>query len=149
MKESSDRKYRSGIVVPISLDSRIHTQRMHVYETVRAYCASHSLRLVAMIASPPGSCENPGSLAQQPIVQGRLHKTNTAFDLLDENLSDMVAREITEPLLLVRDYLTMLQEAQGRILIISPCPICESNFCRSHAFCRLIENSWDRIHVPH
>lgn len=128
MKESKDSKSRdsSGIVIPMSLDSKVSKQRIHAHETVRAYCTTHSLYLVAMIACPPAPCDTPGSPEYPPVVQGRLYETNTTLDLLDQNLSNSVAREITEPLLLVQDYLSMLREAQGRILIISPCPICES-----------------------
>jgi NAD(P)-dependent dehydrogenase (short-subunit alcohol dehydrogenase family) len=124
MKERRGRKTGdpSGIVIPISLDTRLHSQRMHAHETVQAYCNTHYLRLVGLIISPPGPYDSQSSeaeLSHKLVTESRLYGSTPVFDLLGDNLSDIVAREITEPLLLARDYLRMLQSAQGRLLIIS------------------------------
>jgi hypothetical protein len=135
MRESKLSKSRDlgGFLIPLSVDSSSRTQRMHMYETVQAYCTTHSLRLVALIASTPGSYDHPASsrqgLSHNLFVQSRLYDKKPSLDLLGDNVNEAVARELTEPVLLVRDYLKMLQLAKGRVLVISGCSVpCESAF---------------------
>jgi len=44
----------------------------------------------------------------------------------EDVLTDIVAREIMEPILLTQDYLKMLGESSGRVILVSGCS--ESSF---------------------
>jgi hypothetical protein len=120
MKERTrgkDRREPLGVVIPITLDMNLHDQRVRAFETVRAYCSGHSLCLGALVLSPLGSRDNQPKASAKSL----LSRSKVAFDVLGGNLSEIIAREITDPLHVVRDYLTMLQQSQGRLLIISGC----------------------------
>lgn len=154
MRERNLSKSRDfgGFLIPLSVDSSSHTQRMHVYETVQAYCATHSLCLAALIASTPGSYDHPVSSSQGPphnfFMQSRLYDKKPSLDLLGDNLNEAVARELTEPLLLARDYLKMLQLAKGRVLVMSGCSVpCEFAFHSLPWSCD--SDLQPRLHLPH
>jgi hypothetical protein len=106
--------------------------RLHAYETVKAYCSDHSLHLVALIMFPP-TYESPS----EPILPGSAdnpHDPSIPFPrkFLPLSLSkddiwrDTVSHEITELVLIIQEYIRLLQKSSGRIIVVSGCS--ESRF---------------------
>ncbi|RPD66322.1 hypothetical protein L226DRAFT_195573 [Lentinus tigrinus ALCF2SS1-7] len=92
-----------GLVAPIVLDMTSSTQRIRAVETVGAYCATHSLHLVAVIVQPA-----PGFIMSKPSREGL---DVTAW-------GDVVGRCLVQPISLVQDYMELLAAATGRVILL-------------------------------
>ena len=115
-----NRKERSrslpwGVVAPISLDMWSASQREKAVETVQAYCWKHELHLVALVVSPRRS-EN-GSLPPQ-LSRFSSESGVGACATCEDVWRQRVLSEVTEPVLVALDYIQMLQEASGRLIIL-------------------------------
>ncbi|KIM87541.1 hypothetical protein PILCRDRAFT_815080 [Piloderma croceum F 1598] len=119
-----------GLIAPIVVDISSKADRLRAYETVKAYCSDHSLHLTALIAFPPiyetpSESTPPSSAATHPLVQGPLTHLRPKFLPLsfskDSVWQDSVFREITEPVLIIQEYIRLLKDSSGRVIIVSGC----------------------------
>ncbi|KII88670.1 hypothetical protein PLICRDRAFT_41875 [Plicaturopsis crispa FD-325 SS-3] len=118
-----------GLVAPISLDISSKSHRQHAYETIKAYCSDHLLHLAALVVLPPTPDDMPSRTASQR------HAATSSTDLglsesrnylpvflaKDSAWKSLVTREVTEPVLLLRDYIKLLRKSAGRIIMVSGC----------------------------
>ncbi|TFY68247.1 hypothetical protein EVG20_g3642 [Dentipellis fragilis] len=121
-----NRKERSrslpwGLLAPVSIDVWSSSQRQRAVETVQAYCAKYTLRLVALVVSPV-----PGYNSLSPYMA--LHRltargvdTCTSCSAEEERWRKRILSQVTEPILMAHDYTWLLRQASGRIIVISPC----------------------------
>ncbi|KAI0687130.1 hypothetical protein BC835DRAFT_1550884 [Cytidiella melzeri] len=106
-----------GLVAPISCDTKSGAQRTHAFETVHAYCVKHSLNLVALVVL------SPSSPAKREEYRHRLSKPAAHLELrnvypsTDWNSIDGLSW--IEPILVIEDYIDMLSEASGRVVLLS------------------------------
>ncbi|KAH8106767.1 hypothetical protein BXZ70DRAFT_1027556 [Cristinia sonorae] len=123
-KEQSSRVW--GLVAPIALDITSATDRKRASETVKAYCTSHSLQLVALISlaqpsfpstySDPVPEINASSSTTTPTQLKRRSTKDFSHALV---WGDMVAQSIREPIVIFQDYIEMLARVSGRIIMVS------------------------------
>lgn len=115
-----------GLVAPIVLDTQSGTQRTRASETIHAYCDNHSLYLAALVILSPhpetSAWNEPASPKDQsPVIM--TSKRRSDRDLTEALMwGDIVSQSIKEPVLLAQDYVEMLSEASGRVIVISTCP---------------------------
>jgi len=117
-----------GLIAPIIVDISSKTDRLRAYETVKAYCSDHSLHLTALIAFPP-TYENLSELtfphsagphSQEPPTN--LHPKFLPLSISKDDVwQDSVFREITEPVLIIQDYIRLLKKSSGHVIIVSGC----------------------------
>ena len=128
-----------GLVAPIVLDMTSSTQRIRAVETVEAYCATHSLHLVAVIVQPaPGFTSTweppfPRSPRLTPIPPPTpIHTdvTHTSTHLASkpgrEGLDvtawgGVVSQCLVQPISIVQDYMDLLAAATGRVVLLHAC----------------------------
>jgi len=134
-KERSDHPW--GLVAPIALDMTSAADRKRASETIRAYCATHSLQLVALIslsppAHSPGSSDTASSqnTASTPASKAQLKRRATKDFSQALIWGDMVAQSVREPIVMFQDYIDMLARVSGRIIMLSTC----SDTVSSHLF---------------
>ncbi|KAI0256736.1 hypothetical protein BJV78DRAFT_1166651 [Lactifluus subvellereus] len=95
-------------------------QREAVRETVRAHCSAYDLHLVALVISHDSKPLRDVS----PSFVDVLDATDCT-DVPCESHSEedawrnSVLDEVTEPVLMARDYKNLLAEASGRVIILS------------------------------
>ena len=110
------------------MDTSSKADRLRAYETVKAYCFDHSLHLTALIAFPPiyENSSEPNSPHSASVISAD-HSTHPAAKFLPLSFSkdvvwqDSVFREITEPVLIIQEYIMLLKECSGRVIIVSGC----------------------------
>ncbi len=108
-----------GLVAPISLDTQSRAQRAHASETIHAYCANHSLHLVAVIVLPQPSPARGNS-------SNRRHTINSPSngsleqDMWEHSVGHL-GHLMMEPILMVEDYIDMLKKTSGRVIMLSIC----------------------------
>lgn len=116
-----------GLVAPIALDTESGAQRRRASETIQAFCTKNSLHLVSLIVLAPDTTST-----RWHNVISRDHKANTSDvptpkRLADRELartlvfSDTMARLIKESIVVVQDYIELLSEAAGRVIVVTPC----------------------------
>ncbi|KAI0807401.1 hypothetical protein C8Q74DRAFT_59910 [Fomes fomentarius] len=88
-----------GLLAPIVLDMTSHAQRTRAFETVDAYCATHTLYLVAVIVLPAP-------------------KFITRTGLNISAWGDVVRECLVEPISVVQDYVNLLTAASGRVVLL-------------------------------
>ncbi|KAI0636789.1 hypothetical protein C8Q77DRAFT_1094637 [Trametes polyzona] len=93
-----------GLLAPIVLDMNSGTQRTHAVETVDAYCATHNLRLVAVIVLP-----TPAPAPPRPLV-------GDAADV--SAWAEIVRQCLVAPISVVHDYSNLLAAASGRVVLL-------------------------------
>lgn len=120
-----NRKERSrsipwGLIAPMQLNLWSRPQREAVRETVRAHCSAYDLHLVALVISHDSKSLRDAS----PSFVDVLDATDRA-DVPSESHGEedawrnSVLGEVTEPVLMARDYKNLLAEASGRVIILS------------------------------
>jgi hypothetical protein len=109
-------------MTPMSLDPSSTADRAHAYETIEAYCSRHALQLVALISCPcvDDSFTNIIRRSSSP-AHNSSQKIPSLSLASDDAWKELVAREITEPILLARDFVRMLRTSSGRIILVSTC----------------------------
>jgi hypothetical protein len=120
-KTSSDRPW--GNVAPIYLDTLSKPERLRAYQTIKAYCASYSLHLVALINLPPAPkyYDHPGTSSRTIYADQTSRKCLPLILAKDEMLQEIVASEVTEVVLVAKDYLKMVRKSSGRVVVVSGC----------------------------
>ncbi|KAI0065487.1 hypothetical protein BV25DRAFT_1821905, partial [Artomyces pyxidatus] len=110
-----------GLIAPMSLDVWSRNQRARVHETIEAFCRDHTLQLVALVI-----CHAPEDIksSSHHVMQGLLfepHIDQTTDECVDpeDTWRGIILSGLTEPLLMIYDYLKMLREASGRVIIVS------------------------------
>lgn len=115
-----------GLVAPIALDTQSGAQRTRASETIHAYCENHSLHLVSLVVlspHPETSAWNEATSYRDQSPEIIASKRRSDRDLTEALMwGDIVSQSIKGPLLLVQDYVEMLTEASGRVIVISTCP---------------------------
>ena len=88
------------------------SQREKAFETVQAYCWEHELHLAALVVSPRWSENGP--------LPPRFSSASDAGACVtcEDVWRQRVLSEVTEPVLVALDYVQMLQEASGRLIIL-------------------------------
>ncbi|KAI0709442.1 hypothetical protein C8Q76DRAFT_770269 [Earliella scabrosa] len=93
-----------GLVAPIVLDMTSSAQRTRAFETVDAYCATHSLHLVAVIVLPPSNY-----ITSKPACTGPV--TISAW-------GNVVRESLVEPISVIQDYVRLLAAVSGRVVLV-------------------------------
>ncbi|KAA1474897.1 hypothetical protein DENSPDRAFT_841562 [Dentipellis sp. KUC8613] len=131
-----NRKERSrslpwGLLAPVSLDVWSTSQRQRAVETVQAYCAKYTLRLVALVISPVPGCNSLSPYMSLYRLAARGVDTCTSCSAEEERWRKRILSQVTEPILMAHDYTWLLRQASGRIIVISPCSedgLCDFGF---------------------
>jgi hypothetical protein len=134
-KDASNKPWAT--IVPISLDTLSEHDRARACETVKAYCSSNSLRLVALICMPPASERAADPSLTHMLYSPPITDTNPSSQkflpliLAKEDVwKDLAAREVLEPVLITRDYIKLLRRWSGRVIVVSGCS-------QSNVLCKL------------
>jgi hypothetical protein len=95
-------------------------QREAVHETVRAHCSAYDLHLVALVIShdPKPLHDASPSFADTLDAADRADVPHESHGEEDA-WRNTVLEEVTEPVLMARDYKNLLVEATGRVIILS------------------------------
>jgi len=107
------------------VDVSSQADRLRAYETIKAYCSDHLLHLVALILFPP-EYESPSepispksaTIFQELSTSCKFISLNQLKDVIWHNT---VFREITELVLITQEYIRLLRNSGGRIIVISGC----------------------------
>lgn len=127
-RKKEESKHSSwGIVAPIALDTESGAQRRRASETIQAFCIKNSLHLVSLIVLSPDTTTTRWHNLTTRGDKATLSEPPTAKRPADRELaqtlvfSDSVARLIKEPVVVVQDYIELLSEAAGRVIVVSSC----------------------------
>ncbi|CCL99329.1 uncharacterized protein FIBRA_01347 [Fibroporia radiculosa] len=114
-----------GLIAPISLDLGDTSQHAHVFETIHAYCGTHSLRLVNVIMLLPQTQFVQDSFASYVAHHANVSSQRRDWNVIDtdtmKSWDDSFKWAVTEPVLVVQNCLDSLVASSGRVVMISEC----------------------------
>lgn len=108
-----------GSIVPLVVDPAVAEERIKAVETTRAYCATQTLTLCAVI-SPPHSLSDRVDV--EDVDERTLLDEDYHFPLAltDPNVfAWAMEKHLTHPLMMIQHFLSVLRKSSGRIIFFS------------------------------
>ncbi|CAL1704996.1 unnamed protein product [Somion occarium] len=110
-----------GVIAPIVLDTQSGPERYRAAETVQAYCMNNSLHLSAVVflATDDLSVSLNDDTCQtiSPYASKSPWNSNRAQASI---WADAAAQTFKDPIIITQDYVEMLAEAAGRVILVVP-----------------------------
>ncbi|KDQ16205.1 hypothetical protein BOTBODRAFT_30928 [Botryobasidium botryosum FD-172 SS1] len=108
-----------GSIIPLVIDPAVADERTKSVETIRAYCATHSLSFSALLWPPYSRSDRLGAdSADERVLWDYDHYFPLSLANTDL-LAWMVEKHLTYPLKMIQQYLGILHKSNGRVVFLS------------------------------